>query len=55
MNKKEYKRPSAKEVKLDTAISILAGSEPSQMSVFDVPVEEHGDEGDALEGWGTQW
>lgn len=55
MNKKEYKRPSAKVVKLGAAISILAGSDPSQMSVFDVPVEEYGDEGEAPEGWGIQW
>lgn len=41
MNKKEYKKPSVKAVKLDSAVTILAGSdpEPKSLPLFDEEVD----------------
>lgn len=39
MNKKEYKRPSVKAVKLDSTVSILAGNAPTPKKIFDEEVD----------------
>lgn len=39
MNKKEYIKPSVKAVKLDSTVSILAGSDPTPMKIFDEEVD----------------
>lgn len=55
MIKKEYIKPSVKAVDLGSTASILAGSDPTPMSIYDDEVEEYNREGEKPSGWGAQW
>lgn len=57
MNKKEYKQPSMKVIKLDSN-DIICGSpgDPSPMSLFDKEVDEDQKPDDYRSDiWGKQW
>ena len=55
VNKKEYKKPYVKAVKLDSMASILAGSDPQLMRMIDEEPEENQGSDPKPTIWGVQW